>query len=118
VWDTEKHNRPSPGSIPVGYNDKGIPIDDEGIECLPVQCIIHPGYRPTMWVHSKFLEADIPNPVEARGWFNDNFYHFTDEQIKNYVIRWIMLQKFTDLKNKLMDKILVDKEWREKFWDE
>lgn len=117
VWDTERHNRPCPGSIPVDYNNKGIPIDNGGNECLPLDCIIHPGYKPTVWVHSDYLDDEIPSPEEAGKWFKDNFYHFSEEQIKNYVIRWIMLQNYSQLKYKLMDKILADKKWRGVFWE-
>ncbi len=117
IWDTEKHNRPCPGSTPIDYNDKGIPIDDMGNECLPIECIIHPSYKPTKWLYSEFLQSNIPDINEAKKWFNDNYYHFSDEQIKKYIIRWVMLQTYTDINEALINKIHEDN-WEKKIFNE
>lgn len=89
--DDESGNYFWNGNPPVAYDDDGIPVDEEGMQCLPVQSPVHPswpGDNATL-EYNDFLEFEIPTIDSTRDWFNDNFLVITDRQCKKYIIRWI-----------------------------
>ena len=93
--DDESGNYFWNGNPPVAYDDDGIPVDEEGMQCLPVQSPVHPswaGDRATL-EYNDFLEFKIPTIDSTKDWFDDNFLVITDRQCKKYIIRWIRNHK-------------------------
>ena len=84
------------GSPPVGYDNSGIPIDNQGNQCLDISCPLHPGFQPTETVFSEALQSDIPTIKHFRHWFDENFLQISDEQIKRYIIKWWSTQASRD----------------------
>ena len=94
--DDESGNYYWNGSPPVGYDDDGIPIDQEGMQCLPIESPVHPS-----WICDKdklefnnFLGFKIPSIVSTREWFDANFLIVSDTQCKKYIIRWIRKNQY------------------------
>jgi len=77
----------------VGYDEMSIPIDENGRQCLPVECPLHPAYEPTETVFNHFLQMDLPTLDSFREWFEDNFLMLTDTQLKKYILRWVSFQQ-------------------------
>ena len=76
------------GSSPVGYDEMGVPIDQNGMQCLDISCPIHPSWEPNETVYNVTLNSKIPSVEYFRQWFDDNFLIISDDQIKRYIIRW------------------------------
>ena len=76
------------GHPPVGYDESGIPIDNNGMQCLDISCPLHPSWEPTETVYNETLKFDIPSIEHFRQWFEDNFLIISDDQVKRYIIRW------------------------------
>jgi len=96
VWnsvneDDESGNYFWNGKPPVGYDNDGIPIDEEGMQCLPIESPVHPSWNcnSAFLVYNKFLDFEIPSIDSTREWFDDNFLVVSDKQCKKYIIRWI-----------------------------
>jgi len=96
VWnsvneDDESGNYFWNGKPPVGYDSEGIPIDEEGLQCLPISSPVHPTWEinTSFLVYNDFLEFEIPSIESTKEWFDDNFLVVSDRQIKKYIIRWI-----------------------------
>ena len=89
--DDESGNYFWNGNPPVAYDDDGIPVDEEGMQCLPVQSPVHPSWAGdnATFEYNDFLEFKIPTIDSTSDWFNDNFLVITDRQCKKYIIRWI-----------------------------
>ena len=76
------------GSPPVGYDDSGIPVDKNGLQCLDIQCPLHPGWEPYEVEFNHVLSHRLPTLKHFRQWFDDNFLEITDYQIKKYILKW------------------------------
>lgn len=89
--DDESGNYFWNGKPPVGYDDDGIPIDQEGMQCLPIESPVHPSWESdkNQLEYNDFLEFEIPSISSTREWFSDNFLVVSDRQCKKYIIRWI-----------------------------
>ena len=81
-----------PGLPPCGYDTSGIPIDERGMQCLPMQSIVHPDYQPTETFYCDVVQSDLPTIASARLWLDDNFLIVTDRQVARLIIRWYDLQ--------------------------
>ena len=79
------------GNPPVDYDHDGIPVDEDGLQCLPIDSPVHPSWTAdsTQLEYNNFLEFDIPSIDSTREWFDDNFLIVNDRQCKKYIIRWI-----------------------------
>jgi len=79
-----------PGNPPVAYEAESgsfrIPVDAEGNQCLPGDCILHPNCRVEKW--ESFELFKVPSLTWCREWFDDNFLVVSDYQISRYIIRW------------------------------
>ena len=80
------------GSPPCAYDAAGIPIDERGMQCLPIQSIIHPNYEPTETFYSDVAQTELPTIDSARLWLDENFLIVTDRQVARFIIRWYELQ--------------------------
>ena len=94
--DDESGNYYWNGSPPVGYDDDGIPIDQEGMQCLPIESPVHPCWRgdKEKLEYNSFLGFNIPSIDSTREWFDANFLIVSDKQCKKYIIRWIRKNKY------------------------
>tara|TARA_Y100000816_G_scaffold174003_1_gene125158 strand:- start:496 stop:915 length:420 start_codon:yes stop_codon:yes gene_type:complete len=93
--DDESGNFYWNGDPPVKYDDMNIPVDENGLQCLPVESPVHPSWTANNVQKEKndFLGFDIPSIKSTREWFNENFLIVTDRQCKKYIIRWIKLHR-------------------------
>ena len=78
-----------PGSPPTGYNEQGIPIDDENMECLDLTCPLHPDWAPleTEMVYNDYLGFSIPSYCCYIQWFKENNLACTPEQAKKLLFK-------------------------------
>tara|TARA_Y100000389_G_scaffold165312_1_gene169450 strand:- start:182 stop:601 length:420 start_codon:yes stop_codon:yes gene_type:complete len=79
------------GKPPVDYDSDGIPIDDDGMQCLPIASPVHPSWtaESVQQEYNDFLGFEIPSISSTREWFDDNFLVANERQCKKYIIRWI-----------------------------
>ena len=79
------------GNPPVEYDHLGIPIDEAGMQCLPIQSPVHPSWQveSSQLEYNDFLQFKIPSISSTREWFDENFLVVTDIQCKKYIIKWI-----------------------------
>ena len=77
------------GLPPVGYDQMGIPIDKEGMQCLPIASPLHPSYEPVETEYNSFLKMEIPSISSCMLWFDDNFISISEEDCKFYILRWL-----------------------------
>ena len=84
-----------PGNPPVKYNDKGIPIDDNGLECLDVNSPFHPNWKvqKNQLEFNDFLQFSIPKYQCYQDWLRDNYLDCSDNQAKKYLFKWILYEK-------------------------
>ena len=94
--DDESGNYYWNGSPPVGYDLDGIPIDKDGLQCLPIESPVHPSWVGVeeKYEFNEFLGFKIPSIESTKAWFDDNFLIISDEQCKKYIIRWIRKHKY------------------------
>ena len=80
------------GNKIVGYEEPTgvyrIPIDAEGNQCLPGDCILHPNCHVQEWDDHVVL-GSIPSVEWCRSWFEDNFLVIDDYTICKYILRWM-----------------------------
>ncbi len=80
-----------PGNPPVAYEQPEgvwkIPIDAQGNQCLPGECILHPCCRVEEWTTHSVLDK-IPSLDWCREWFEENFLVIQDHQVCRYILRW------------------------------
>jgi len=78
------------GTPPVGYEEPSgiykIPIDAQGNQCLPGDCILHPNCRVEEW--ETFEPFQVPSLSWTRSWFEDNFLIISDYDVCRYILRW------------------------------
>ena len=81
------------GNPPVAYEEPTgvyrIPIDAEGNQCLPGECILHPNCRVEEWDEHDIL-GPIPSLDWCRSWFEDNFLIIDDYTVCRYIVRWML----------------------------
>jgi hypothetical protein len=97
IWNctTEDDNSGNywwPGNPPCGYDDTGIPIDEKGFQCLPIDSLIHPDYKPKETSFHPTLATTLPTIASARAWFDEGFFDVTDYQVARFIIRWYDMQ--------------------------
>lgn len=98
-----------PGSPAVGYNQQGIPIDEEGKECLDLRCPLHPDWKPTETeiVYNEYLNFSIPNYYCYIEWFKENNLTCTSTQAKKLLFKWILHKSnYNKLRSKIKYGIL------------
>jgi len=76
------------GNPPVGYDKTGVPIDENGLQCVDIECPLHPRYTPTETIYNRTLNTNIPTEESVKKWFDDNFLFVSDDQIKKYIFKW------------------------------
>ena len=76
------------GLPPVKYDESGIPVDINGMQCLPIESPLHPGWEPFETEYSTILAHNIPTISHYKQWFDDNFLEISDSQIKKYILKW------------------------------
>ena len=54
------------GKPPIGYDELGIPIDSDGMQCLSVSSPLHPNYKPKNSVYNKNINDDLSVGFEKR----------------------------------------------------
>lgn len=78
------------GNPPVAYEEESgpyrIPVDANGNQCLPGECILHPNCRVEEW--ESFELCKIPSLEWCRSWFDENFLVASDYQVCRYIVRW------------------------------
>ena len=80
------------GFPPVGYDNDDVPIDKDGMQCLPWTSPLHPQFKPATLCYNEGIRKDIPTIESFRSWFEDNFLTVTDRDLAFFVLRWIDLQ--------------------------
>ena len=98
-----------PGSPPVGYNNLGIPIDEEGMECLDLRCPLHPSRMPlkSEMEYNEYLGFSIPSYYPYIDWLKQNNLSCTPEQAKKLLFKWILNKSNNDrLRRKIKYSIL------------
>ena len=98
-----------PGSPPVGYNNLGIPIDEEGMECLDLRCPFHPSWMPlkSEMEYNEYLGFSIPSYYPYIDWLKQNNLSCTPEQAKKLLFKWILNKSNNDrLRRKIKYSIL------------
>ena len=95
--DDESGNYFWNGKPPVEYDRMNIPIDEEGMQCLPIGSPVHPTWQPDekQFVFNDFLQSEIPSLKETKEWFDDNFLVISEKQCKKYIIKWIRTHRGT-----------------------
>ena len=81
-----------PGNPPVAYNEKGIPIDSSGLECLDLQSPFHPNWSPKkeQMEFNNFLQFSIPKYQCYQDWLKDNHLSCSNNQAKKFLFKWIL----------------------------
>jgi hypothetical protein len=108
------------GTAPCAYDAMGIPIDDNGMQCLPIQSIIHPAYQPTETTFHPLISDSLPTISSARTWLDDNFLICTDHQVGRLIIRWYdsSLRSRTPQQQEAWDNVINTYRTRERLVDE
>ena len=93
--DDESGNYFWNGNPPVDYDDMGIPIDEDGLQCLPIESPVHPSWAGdgAIFEYNDFLKFKIPTVNSTKAWFDENFLIITERQCKKYIIKWIKLHR-------------------------
>ena len=81
------------GSPVVGYAEPEgvykIPVDEQGNQCLPGECILHPNCRIASWDSRTHPDlGKIPDLTWCRSWFEDHFLIISDWEVCRYILRW------------------------------
>ena len=78
------------GNPPVAYEEPSgpyrIPVDENGNQCLPGDCILHPNCRVEEW--ESFELCKIPSLSWCKSWFDENFLVVSDYAVCKYIFRW------------------------------
>lgn len=78
------------GLPPVGYDSDGVPIDENGMQCLSLESPLHPSYTPIEVTYNEFLQYELPSFDSVRKWFDENFLVINDEQLKKLILKWYL----------------------------
>ena len=76
------------GSSVVDYDEMGIPIDSEGLQCLPLTSPVHPNYQSKDHIFNKQINDYLPSFKEWQEWFDVNFIMINKDRIKREILRW------------------------------
>ena len=76
------------GSPPVNYDEMGIPIDQRGLQCLPLSSPVHPNYESKHPVFNLPLGEHLPSIKEWKEWFDFHFIEISEHRIKCEILRW------------------------------
>ena len=98
-----------PGSPPVSYNEQGIPVDQEGLECLDLGCPLHPDWKPLEdeMIFNDYLGFSIPSYCCYIEWLKQNNLACTPEQAKKLLFKWILHESnYNKLRSKIKYSIL------------
>ena len=98
VWNTVDEENDSgnywwPGSGIVAYDKTNIPIDSEGLQCLPMSSPVHPHYEPKDYVFNKQIKDYLPSFKEWQEWFDVNFIEINEDRIKREILRWYVKER-------------------------
>ena len=61
------------GSSIVDYDNMNIPIDTQGLQCLPLSSPVHPNYELQNPVFNEQIKDYLPSFKEWQEWFDVNF---------------------------------------------
>ena len=89
------------GFPPVGYDNDDVPIDKDGMQCLPWTSPLHPQHKPTEFIWNNSLREEIPTLESFRSWFEENFLAVTDRDLAFYIVRWMSKQHNSDIQQSL-----------------
>jgi len=90
--DDPKANYYWSGNPPIKYNDKGVPIDKNGLECLDLKCPFHPSWKvqKDQLEFNDFLQFSIPKYQCYQDWLRDNYLDCSDNQAKKYLFKFLL----------------------------
>ena len=93
VWNTIDNDDDSgnywwTGSSIVNYDNMNIPIDSQGLQCLPVSSPVHPSYELQDPVFNEQIKDYLPSFKEWQEWFDVNFIKINEYRIKREILRW------------------------------
>ena len=81
------------GLPPVSYDDAGIPVDEKGLQCLPMSSPVHPSYNIKHSVFNVVLQDHLPSIDEWQSWCDENFIIIDETRIKREILRWYAKQR-------------------------
>jgi hypothetical protein len=81
------------GLSPVSYDDAGIPVDEKGLQCLPMSSPVHPSYEMEHPVFNSPLQDHLPSIEEWKDWFELNFIIIDETRTKREILRWYAKQR-------------------------
>ena len=81
------------GKSIIGYDDMGIPVDEFGDQCLDLECILHPHYKPKELVFNEFLNMKIPTVSSCKAWLDNALLDVSEGDVKKYILRFLFMQK-------------------------
>ena len=104
------------GSFPVELDEMGIPVDENGMQCLPLDSILHPACRPR--VVEEFIDAAgelytlvIPDIDWCQKWFDDNYLSVTPRTLQKYIISWALRHNNPLTIRTIVNRVRPSKEW-------
>ena len=80
------------GLPPVGYDEMGIPVDSQGLQCLPLSSPFHPDHIPKDPVYNQYINDYVPSIKEWQTWLDENFIVANVLQIKGFILKWYAKQ--------------------------
>lgn len=91
--DNNVGNYYHPGLPPVSYSTRGVPIDENGIECLDLSCPLHPDWAPNKFQveYNDYLQVSAPKWEVYSEWLNNKLIVCTEGQAKKWMIWWTLL---------------------------
>jgi len=96
------------GNPPVAYEEPSgvfrIPVDANGNQCLPGECILHPNCRVEEW--ESFELFRIPSLSWCKSWFEENFLIVSDYDVCRYILRWCSYNYGNDFNQWKMNKTI------------
>ena len=98
-----------PGHPPVGYNKQGIPVDEEGMECLDLRCPLHPDWKPSEaeMIFNDYLGFSIPDYNYYIEWLKENNLGCSPDQAKKLLFKWILHKSdYNRLRSKIKFAVL------------
>ena len=81
------------GLPPVSYDDAGIPVDEKGLQCLPMSSPVHPSYNIKHSVFNLPLQDHLPSVDEWKDWFEEHFIIIDEARIKREMLKWYSKQR-------------------------
>lgn len=81
-----------PGLPPVEYDREGIPLDNKGLQCLPISSPVHPDYESKNSVFHISINDYLPSLEEWSEWFDEHFIEISEDRIKREILKWYSRQ--------------------------